>query len=168
MSEPTSEGFREVMSRFATGVAVMTTVADGVPHGMTANAITSVSLDPLLVLVCVEKTTAMAPLVQRSKVFALSILGHDQQQLSVFFADPERPMGAQQFVDVPHRAGATGSPLLQGCLGWLDCEVWASYDGGDHDIVVGRVVSLELGDDGDALLYLNHAYRAACEPQRQS
>ncbi len=163
MSEPTPESFRSVMSRFATGVSVMTTVADGVPHGMTANAVSSVSLDPLLVLVCVEKDTVMADMVARSEVFGLSFLRDGQTETSSFFASPERPLGNDQWADVDCHTAKTGVPLLDDCLAWLDCEVWARYDGGDHDIVVGRVVDLHSGDGGPALVYFRHGYVSTAE-----
>ena len=163
MSEPTPESFRSVMSRFATGVTVMTTVADGVPHGMTANAVSSVSLDPLLVLVCVEKDTVMADMVRRSEVFGLSVLHDGQAEVSTFFASPERPMGDGQWDTVAHHTAKTGVPLLDDSLAWVDCEVWAIHDGGDHDIVVGRIVDLEVGDGEQALVYFRHGYTTTAQ-----
>jgi flavin reductase len=153
--------FRAVLGRFATGVGVMTTVRDGIPHAMTANAVSSVSLDPPLVLVCVERTAVMAGEVAASGVFALSFLAADQAHLSDRFSDPDRPQGAAQFDGVEVEAaatGVTGAPILAGALGWLDCRVWASYDGGDHDIVVGEVVALEVGSADDPLLYYRSGY----------
>lgn len=156
---PTPAAFRGVMGRFATGVAVMTTVHDGVPHGMTANAITSVSLEPLLVLVSVERSTVMAERVVEAGVFALSFLTTSQTELSNRFADPARPIGQEQFADLATFRGATGSPLLEDTLGWIDCEVWAVYDGGDHLLVIGEVVALAEGDADAPLLYYRGAYR---------
>lgn len=164
MGEPTSETFRDVMSCFATGVTVMTTMVADVPHGMTANAVASVSLDPLLVLVCVERDTAMVDQVRQSGVFALSMLSARQEALSVHFAAGDRPDGDAMFAAAPYAGGITGSPLLAGALAWLDCRVWASYDGGDHVIVVGEVADLAVADDGrdrdGALIYFRHGYRA--------
>jgi flavin reductase len=150
--------FRAVLGRFATGVGVMTTVRDGVPHGMTANAVASVSLDPQLVLVCVERTAIMARELEDSGVFALSFLPADQAPLSDRFADPSRPQGRDQFDGVSTRTAATGSPILEGALGWLDCRVWDSYDGGDHVIVVGEVLALDVGPADDPLLYYRSGY----------
>lgn len=161
MSEPDHDRFRAVMSRFATGVTVMTSVADGVPHGMTANAVASVSLDPLLVLVCVERDTAMADVVASSRVFALSFLTHAQIDLSERFADPARPEGEEQFAGLDTQTAATGAPILDKNLAYVDCRVWAIHDGGDHLIVVGEVVALDVGVDDDALLYFRSAYGAA-------
>lgn len=159
MSEVTPERFRAVFSRLATGVMVLTTEVEGAPHGMTVNAVTSVSLDPLLVLVCVEKETVMERLLATSGVFALSILPVECSHLSVHFADSDRPAGVAQFADVGTRAGTTGAPVLDCSIGWVDCEVWATYDGGDHVIVVGEVVDLELGlEDAPPLVYYRSDY----------
>lgn len=151
--------FRQVLSRYATGIAVMTVRGDdGEPHGMTANAVSSVSLDPLLVLVCVVRGTVMARLVQESGAFALSFLSADQEQLSNHFADASRPRGFEQFADIVTSDAATGSPILDGALSWVDCRVWRTHDGGDHDIVVGEVVDLGLGPDVDGLGYFHSRY----------
>lgn len=163
---PSPAGFRGVMGRFATGVTVMTTVVDGVPHGMTANAITSVSLDPLLVLVSVERRTVMADQVVRSQAFALSFLTTEQGDLSDRFADGNRPSGAAQFEGLVTDEAPTGSPLLVDTLAWLDCEVWAVYDGGDHILVLGEVVALAEGERDDPLLYYRGTYRSVADLPR--
>ncbi len=155
---PTSETYRAVMARFATGVTVMTCEVDGVPHGMTANAISSVSLDPLLVLVCVGRDTEMSPFVRASDAFALSILPAEAEALSNHFADGSRPSGTAQFEGVQTHRALTGSPLVDGALGWLDCRVWKIHDGGDHDIVVGEVVACSTGQDAAALGYFMSGY----------
>lgn len=152
------DAFRAVMSRFAAGVTVMTTVTRGGPHGMTANAIASVSLDPLLVLVCVERGTVMARAVAESGVFALSILSGEQERLSNHFADGERPEGEPMFAAAPYDWSPGGAPLLRDALAWVDCRVWATYPGGDHDIVVGEVTGVDLGHDADALVYYRSGY----------
>ncbi|WP_052664190.1 N-acetyl-1-D-myo-inositol-2-amino-2-deoxy-alpha-D-glucopyranoside deacetylase [Nitriliruptor alkaliphilus] len=137
--------FREVLGRFVTGVTVMGTTVDGTPHGMTASSVTSVSLDPPLVLVCVDRSAAMATEVTAGGVYALSFLADDQAELSVTFADPDRPTGHDQFEGVPYRTATTGSPVLDGAVGWVDTRVVGVHDGGDHLIVVGEVV--DLGHD---------------------
>jgi flavin reductase len=150
--------FRAVLGRFATGVTVMTSILDDVPHAMTANAVTSVSLDPPLVLVCVERGAVMASHVEGSGVFALSVLSADQAALSGAFADPARPLGAAQFAGVATRPGVTGAPLVEGALAHVDCRVTAIHPGGDHVIVVGEVVTLEASDEDDPLLYYRGGY----------
>jgi flavin reductase (DIM6/NTAB) family NADH-FMN oxidoreductase RutF len=150
--------FRAVLGRFATGVTVMTSVADGRPHGMTANAVASVSLDPPLVLVCVDRSAVMAEVVAAGGVFALSVLDRAQRPWSDRFAEPGRPPGDEQFDGVPTIRRTTGAPVLDGAVAWLDCQVWASYDGGDHVIVVGEVVDLDVGEADDPLLYFRSGY----------
>lgn len=164
MIQPPSEMFRTVMSRFASGVTVVTTLCDGEPHGMTASAVCSVSLEPLLVLVCVERDTALSGLVPGQDVFALSILTASQADLSDRFADPDRPEGAAQFDGVETRPAATGAPILPDVLAWIDCRVWASYDGGDHVILVGEAVDMGLGGQEEPLLYFRSAYTNAVRP----
>jgi flavin reductase len=137
--------FRAVLGRFATGVSVMTTVVDGVPHGMTASAVSSVSLEPPLVLVCVERGAVMATQVAASGVFALSFLADVQADLSAGFADPSRPEGHAQFTGLATSEAVTGALIVDGCVAWVDCRTWATYDGGDHLIVVGEVVALGAG-----------------------
>lgn len=150
--------FRAAMARFATGVSVMTSVLDGEPHGMTANALASVSLDPLLVLACVERGTIMERYVEDAGVFALSFLAADQAALSDAFADHDRPRGRAQFAGVSTSSAATGSPILSGAVGWVDCRVRSVSDGGDHVIVVGEVVAMAAGADADPLVYYRSSY----------
>lgn len=145
------------MGSFATGVSVMTTVVDGVPHGMTASAVSSVSLEPPLVLVCVARDALMATRVVDAGVFALSFLADDQVAAASTFADPDRIEGAAEFAAVGFRMHATGSFVLDGNVGWVDCRVWSVVDGGDHLVVLGEVLS--LGSDTDRpLLYYRAAY----------
>ena len=153
------DAFRAVLGRFATGVSVMTAVVDGVPHGMTANAVSSVSLEPRLVLVCVERDTAMAGWVRRAGCFALSFLAADQMAVSNWFADPARTDDDDQFADIPFMTGATGAPVLDGALGWVDCRVEAIHEAGDHDVVIGEVRDLGLGAADEPLLYYASGYR---------
>lgn len=151
------ELFRSTLGSFATGVSVMTTVVDDVPHGMTASAVSSVSLEPPLVLVCVARDALMATRVLDAGVFALSFLAEDQAAASSAFADPERIKGVPEFRDVAIRTESTGAPVLDGNVGWVDCRVWSVTDGGDHLVVLGEVVA--LGSDADRpLLYYRGAY----------
>lgn len=162
MHAPTPDRFREVLGRFPAGVTVMTTVTrDGVPHGMTASAVASVSIEPPLVLVCVDRDASMAAAVAEAGSFALSILGGGQRALSEHFADPARGDGDTQFAGVETTTAATGSPLLARAHGWIDCAVWATYDGGDHVIVVGEVVALAPGSIDDALVHHRSGYAVA-------
>lgn len=139
---------REVMSRFATGVTVLTAGNGDASHGMTANAFTSVSLDPPLVLCCVSRAARMHETILSADSFAVSILGADQLEVAKYFADWQRPSGRAQF-DAVHweRGQRTGAPLLAGALAWLECELVKAYDGGDHSIFLGEVLSSHRNTD---------------------
>lgn len=160
MSEPTDLEYRRTVSWFLTGVSVMTSLtAEGLPHGMTANAVTSVSLEPLLVLVCVGRDTGMADVVQQGRVFALSILAADQRPLSEHFSSDDRGLGLEEFDGIATHAGVTGAPLLDGAVAWLDCEVHDVLPGGDHVLVLGRVVHTAIAEGADdALIYTPDGY----------
>ena len=130
--------YRRVIGLFATGVTVVVTRVDGEPRAMTANALTSVSLDPLLVLVCINKQLSMVEYIQQTQCFSISILREDQEPLSNYFAhlwkEPTPP--PYQFVQWD------GGLRLEGCIAALGCALYGVYDGGDHQIVVGRVMAL--------------------------
>lgn len=145
---------RQVYGRFATGVTVVT-VGGPDPHGMTANSFTTVSLDPPLVLVCVEHNAVMRDALTGAGRFGVSVLGAGQAPIARYFADRGRPLGEQQFAGVDCRPGGhTGAPLIAGALAHFECELWRSYDGGDHAIFLGRVLRAERAADHDeALLF---------------
>jgi flavin reductase (DIM6/NTAB) family NADH-FMN oxidoreductase RutF len=154
--------YRHVVSRFATGVAVVSTVLDGRRHGLTVNSFTSLSLEPLLAMFACEHDAALHRPLLDAGVWAVSVLAADQQPAAAYFATRERPgPGPDQFDGWRSRPGpATGAPLLDGSLAWLEFRTWATYDGGDHTIVVGEVASMEVGADGPPLLYFRSDYRA--------
>jgi 3-hydroxy-9,10-secoandrosta-1,3,5(10)-triene-9,17-dione monooxygenase reductase component len=153
---PDPELFREVFGRFATGVAVITSAGPGGPGGMTANALCSLSLDPLLALVCFENRARTLPIVREAGRFALNLLAADQEQLAGVFASklPE----AEKLQGVAHRLHH-GVPVIEGSLAWAICELQESLAGGDHTIVIGRVTDLGLGD-GEPLLWYSGRYHA--------
>lgn len=149
---------REVMGRFATGVTVLTAGGEQ-GHGMTANAFTSVSLDPPLALCCVGRQARIHDAIVSTGGFGVSLLGADQQQLARYFADRRRPSGIAQFDAVEWTPGpSTGAPLLAGALAWLECELTEVYPGGDHAIFLGEVLTSGQGQSGDALLFFEGAY----------
>lgn len=153
-----ARAYRDLVGRFATGVTVVTTTHGGVHRAMTANAVSSVSLDPVLVLVCIERTASIHEVIRDAGVFAINILASDQESVSRLFAQrgalPE-PLGG-----VPFFLGETGTPILEDTLGWLDCRVWAEYDGGDHTIYVGEVVAMDLAmPGGEPLVFFSGRYR---------
>lgn len=145
---------RTVLGHFATGVTVITAMADGEPVGIAANSFTSVSLDPPLVLFCAGKSSSTWPLVQKSGAFAVNVLGDHQEDISRLFASKN----ADRFAGVGYHAVATGSPVLSGSLAFLDCRIHAEHDAGDHVIVVGRVVELGVMDESSPLLFFRGGY----------
>lgn len=146
--------FRRVLSHFAAGVTVVTTV-DGEerPHGLTATAFTAVSLDPPLVLVCVDKQAETYPLFEPAGVFAVNFLSLEQRDVSQRFAKH----GGEKFGDLRWRPGVLGAPLLEGTIGHVECRIRHWYDAGDHTIMVGEIESADAWE-GDALLHFRHAY----------
>jgi flavin reductase (DIM6/NTAB) family NADH-FMN oxidoreductase RutF len=151
--------FRRIMGCFATGVGVVTTDNDGRLHGLTANSITSVSLDPMLMLVCVDKIAHGHAEMRRCSSFGISILAADQRDISSLFAKTGEPeLGSLR--GVPFRAGQTGCPLLENAIAHFECAPHAEVDAGDHTIFVGRVLHADhCRDDVGPLLYYRGAYR---------
>lgn len=144
--DPTA--FRAALGRFASGVTVVTTVHEGYDHAMTASAFSSVSLDPPLVAVFVDRRNRFHDAVVASRQWGVSILAESGQEAATWFALRGRPL-AGQFDRVGHvRGEVTGAALLRQAIGWLECETWADYDGGDHLILVGRVTGAEVLPDG--------------------
>lgn len=160
MGDLTADRFRDVVGRFATGVTVVTTIVDGVLHGMTVNAFTSVSLDPLMVLVCVDRTAGMHDVLLDSGRFALTILDSAQEGDSLWFSLPHRPAGNEQFDGLSWRpAPVSGCPVLEDGLAFLDCLVTETHSGGDHSVFLAQVVDLGLLRDGEPLVYYDSDYR---------
>lgn len=149
--------FREVMGQFATGVTIVTGRLDEQCHGMTANAFTSVSLDPTLVLVCVNREARTHQFIADAGAFAVNILAEAQQHLAELFS--RRWDGTDRFAAVDHHHGPSGSPIIDGCLAYLDCHLVAAYPSGDHTIYVGEVVEADISRDGRPLLYYDRGYR---------
>jgi flavin reductase (DIM6/NTAB) family NADH-FMN oxidoreductase RutF len=150
--------FRKVAGLFATGVTVVTTRMGEKMHGMTANAFTSLSLEPMLVLVCVDLKAHMHHLLEESGIFAVSILCDEQGDLSRYFSSKERPLFIHEFDEVEHAHAVTGAPILTGCLAYFDCRVTMKHDGGDHTIFVGQVETFGVDDTRDPLLFYRGHY----------
>jgi flavin reductase (DIM6/NTAB) family NADH-FMN oxidoreductase RutF len=151
------------MARYATGVSVVATEHEGVRYGMTVNSLTSVSLEPLLMLFCCERDASLHAPVLATGRWAVSVLSAAQQDVASWFATRGRP-GVDQFDGrSAHAGGATGAPVLDGALAWFECRTWATYDGGDHTIVVGELLDLGCGADDPALLYFRSAYTATAD-----
>ncbi|HWV58590.1 MAG TPA: flavin reductase family protein [Longimicrobiales bacterium] len=148
--------FRRIMGHFAAGVAIVSTrdPATDVPRGLTASAVASVSLDPLLVLACVEHGADSHDCIEAYGSFAVNVLAAGQEALARRFA--ESP-AEHKFEGVAHRTESTGAPVLEGALAWVDCRVWAAYPGGDHTIFVGEVEAGGARDD-EPLIYFRGGY----------
>lgn len=146
--------FRQLLGRFATGVTVLTVAGpDGRPHGMTASSLASVSLEPPLVLVCVDHAARMHPLIVSAERFVLNVLGVGQEELSRRFADPHD----DRFDGVGHRTSADGLVLLDGALAHIECRKELLHEAGDHTIVLGRVTGGEARE-GRPLVYFRGGY----------
>jgi 3-hydroxy-9,10-secoandrosta-1,3,5(10)-triene-9,17-dione monooxygenase reductase component len=144
--EVSPAALREAMGHFATGVTVITSVGtDGEPVGTTANAVTSLSLEPPLVLVCFDLKSATLAAIQDYGAFAVNVLGHRQRNLSANFA---RRGLAAVWDEVRHQRGTTGSPRLADVIAVIECTVEHSFPGGDHEIVIGRVRHVETNGEG--------------------
>jgi len=148
--------FRKIMGSFPTGVTLVTgRSAEGEPFGLTANSFTSVSLSPFLVSVCVGRSSDTLSRFLDARAFAVNILAAGDEELALRFASSDREA---RFATGSWRNEGTGSPVLEGALGWVDCRLWQSVDAGDHVILIGEV---ERGDrrDGEPLLYFRSAFR---------
>ena len=148
--------FRSVMGHFATGVTVVTVATGDGPVGMTANAVCSLSLEPLLLLVCFDNAARTLPAVRENGRFGVNVLGSDQEDLARLFASkrPER----EKFADVAHTVH-DGIPVIEGVLAWVGCRLERLIPGGDHTIGIGAVEAAEAGR-GEPLLWLRGSYRA--------
>ena len=141
---------RNVMGHFATGVTIITTRdVDGKPFGLTANAFTSLSLDPPLILICVDNKVDCYACFEQSKVFVVNFLKEGQDELSTRFATK----GIEKFAGVPTRLGQLGVPILEGTLGYIECKLIRGYEGGDHTIYVGEVQHAAASGDRPLLFF---------------
>jgi flavin reductase (DIM6/NTAB) family NADH-FMN oxidoreductase RutF len=160
----TAGDFRKAMGCFATGVTVITVDQDGEVHGMTANAFTAVSLDPVLVLVCVDHRARTHAHLHSRKRFGVNVLRNDQQTISEYYA---RSVETHQH---PEAAGARfdrtaqGTPVLQGALAYLECRLHSAQAAGDHTIFIAEVEEVVVRD-GEPLLYFRSEYRNIEAPQ---
>ncbi len=157
---PDPDAFRLAMGRFATGVTVVTTAVGGQEHAMTANSFTSVSLDPLLVLVCVESESRFCDAVLEAGVWGVNVLAGAARRHATWLATRGRPLHGQ-LDRVPHHAGArTGVPLLTSALATLECRTRDVLPAGDHHVLVADVLDVELAEHAEpALLYYRGRYR---------
>lgn len=149
------------MGHFATGISVVTTFeADGVrPAGITVNAFSSVSLEPALVMIALDRRRFITPMVRGAGRYAVNVLGEDQQGLSDCFAHAPVSPGREAFCGAAWHLGPAGLPLIEGAIATLECTVVETFSAGDHDLFIGRVDSLDEHREGVApLLYFRRRY----------
>jgi len=149
------ERFRAVMGHFATGVTVVTADSPDGPVGMTANAVCSLSLEPLLVLVCFDNAARTLPIVAEGERFGVNVLAKGQEHLARLFASktPEH----EKFAEVPHSVH-DGIPVIEGVLAWVGCTLQQLIPGGDHTIGIGAVTAAETGRSGEPLIWYRGRY----------
>jgi flavin reductase (DIM6/NTAB) family NADH-FMN oxidoreductase RutF len=161
----TATDFRHALGQFATGVTVVTAVrGPGQAYGMTANSFTSVSLDPLLTLICVDQRSHLLPLLKQGCFFGVNVLREHQQAVSIFFAQSEQTPEAEEKLGIRYRWTEAGIPLLEDTLAQIVCRVVASYVAGDHTIFLGEVQSADLFP-GEPLLFFRSRYRQLAPPR---
>ena len=156
--------FRKAMGAFATGVTIITVNLDDEVHGMTANAVTSVSLDPMLVLVCVDHSTRTHAHLHAKKRFGINVLCEDQMAISEYYARPERSHEHAE-AEAGARFDRTrhGTPMLDGALAFLECRLESVQEAGDHSIFIAEVEDVVVRE-GDPLLFFRSVYRKIGEP----
>jgi len=156
--------FRKAMGNFATGVTILTLDLEGDVHGMTANAFASVSLDPMLVLVCVDRRAATHAHLQAKKRFGINVLCEDQRVISEYYASHERTHErAEQEAGARFDRTALGTPMLRGALAYLECRLHSAQDAGDHTIFIAEVEDAVVRE-GQPLIFFRGKYRRVGEP----
>ena len=153
-----SAEFRQAMACFATGVTIITVDLDGEVHGMTANAVASVSLEPMLLLVCVDRTASTHAHLHAKKRFGVNVLAEDQRTVSEFYADPMRvDENAEKEINARFDRTAQGTPVLHGALAYLECRLNEEHVAGDHTIFIAEVEDVRMRA-GVPLLFFHGKY----------
>jgi 3-hydroxy-9,10-secoandrosta-1,3,5(10)-triene-9,17-dione monooxygenase reductase component len=147
--------YREVIGSFATGVAIVTADSPEGPAGLTTSAVCSLSMDPMLLLVCFDQTSRTLPIVEEAGRFAVNLLRAGQEDLARVFAS--KRIGREKFEAVTHTV-AHGVPVLDGALAWLACDLDAMYPAGDHTIGIGRITQLDADPTGEPLVYFRGGF----------
>ena len=155
--------FRRAMGQFATGVTIITLDLEGEVHGMTANAFSSVSLDPMLVLVCVDHATRTHAHLYAKKRFGINMLCEAQRRISEYYARPERTHErAEEEAGARFDRTLLGTPVLHGALAYLECRLQSAHDAGDHTIFIAEVEEVVI-HEGQPLLFFRGKYRKVGE-----
>jgi flavin reductase (DIM6/NTAB) family NADH-FMN oxidoreductase RutF len=154
-----SREFRNALGRFPTGVTVITSGAPGMEYGMTCQSLTSLSLEPPLILVCIGNDAGILPLMKETGTFSVNVLSRAQEEMSGFFSSSKRPVPPHQFDDVPYSIGETGAARITGATTVFDCRLRDVLDGGDHRVVVGEVKAFAQTSEDPPVLFFEGAYR---------
>jgi flavin reductase (DIM6/NTAB) family NADH-FMN oxidoreductase RutF len=154
--------YREIIGRFATGVAIVTCQGPDGPAGLTTNAVTSLSLDPILLLVCFDNSSRTLPAVRATGRFAVNVLREGRQELAAVFAS--KRVAREKFAAVTHTV-AHGVPVLDDALAWLACDLRELLPGGDHTIGIGAVTHGAMHADGRPLVWFGGAFCGIQAPQ---
>jgi flavin reductase (DIM6/NTAB) family NADH-FMN oxidoreductase RutF len=141
--------FREVLGHFATGITIVTATDDGEPVGFSCQSFAALSLDPPMVILAPAKSSTSWPRIARAGSFCVNILGEHQEAVCRAFA----VSGGEKFDGVDWSPGITGSPLIDGSLATVECTLGAIYEGGDHELVTGHVVDMEIGKGSPLIFY---------------
>jgi 3-hydroxy-9,10-secoandrosta-1,3,5(10)-triene-9,17-dione monooxygenase reductase component len=141
--------FREVLGHFATGVTIVTALEEGEPVGFSCQSFSALSMEPPMVLLAPAKSSTSWPRIARAGAFCVNILGEDQESVCRSFA----VSGGDKFDGVPWTSGTTGSPMITGSLATIECTLGAIHDGGDHELVTGHVVAMDVGPGSPLLFY---------------
>ncbi len=149
--------FKELVSKFASGVTIVTTADDHGYHGVTVSSFCSLSLDPPLVLVCIDKGIQSHDLITSAPSFAVNILSRGQSFPAEQFSG-QTPLADPHFSRVTHTVSDSGLPVLDDSIAWIECESWGSYDGGDHTIFIGKALNGDLGREDDPLIYFDRSF----------
>ena len=149
---------RRVFGCFATGVTIVTCRTPEFAHGITVNSFTSVSLDPPLVLICVDRRTIAYELLPKAGAFAINILAENQRWISDFFAKRLAIDPADEFATIPHHSGNGGAPLIDGAIAYIECRLASTIPAGDHDIFISDVLSADIQSDDPPLLFHRGRY----------
>ena len=157
------DDFKGALGSWAAGVTVVSTILDGRVYGITVSSFSSLSIEPLLVLVSIQGSNTLAAMIPKSKVFAISVLADDQEAISNAFSKSGREPAATLGADVPTLDWHTGSPIVAGAIAHLDCRLETAIPGGDHTIMIGRVIGASFDAAKQPLIYFRRRYRNLTE-----
>jgi 3-hydroxy-9,10-secoandrosta-1,3,5(10)-triene-9,17-dione monooxygenase reductase component len=149
-----SARFRQVLGHFPTGVTVITTIHDGAPVGLAVGSFASLSLEPPLVMFGAGRQSSTWPKIREAGTFAINLLAEDQEDICRVFASK----ATDKFAEIGWRKGANGAPIIDGVLGFIECELHQVVEAGDHELAIGRVTALDVVHEGGPLLFYRGGY----------